>query len=210
MSETLSVVKGERINVQKAAGGESLFILGLGWTTEADLDSSVFICKQQPNDEPAKCIGNPGAIYFNQLVSSDGAIVHTGDNRTGQGNATDEDDERIILDLEKLSGGADQLDLWVNIYDQGKNFGVVKNAYCRLYKGVRAADGSVALDAQGKPLVGDALLRYDLTEDYSRYNALQFGSLYLKDGAWRFQALDEGTNATIADIINSYLPGAVR
>ncbi|AXQ69830.1 tellurium resistance protein [Caulobacter phage CcrSC] len=205
----LSVEKGERINIQKEAGGDTLFILGIGWTTEADLDSSVFLCKQQPNDEPAKCIGNPGAIYFGQLESSDRAIIHTGDNRTGQGNASDQDDERIILDLGRLTGGVDQLDLWVNIYDTGINFGSVKNAYCRLYKGVRDAAGNVALDENGKPLTGEVILRYDLTEDYSRYNALQFGSLYLKDNQWRFQALDVGQKATIKDIINSYLPGAV-
>ncbi|UTU07930.1 tellurium resistance protein [Caulobacter phage C1] len=198
---TLSVEKGERINIQKESGGQTLFVVGIGWTTEADLDSSVFLCKQQPNDEPAKCIGNPGAIYFNQKESSDGAVIHTGDNRTGQGNSADEDDERIIIDLGRLTGGVDQLDLWVNIYDQGVNFGSVKNAYCRIYP--------ASYDANNQLVLGAPLLRYDLTEDYSRYNALQFGSLYLKDGSWRFQALDVGQKATIGEIINSYLPGAV-
>lgn len=197
---TLSVEKGERVNIQKESGGGTLFVVGIGWTTQADLDTSAFLCKQQPNGD-ATCIGNPGAIYFNQKVSSDGAVTHLGDNRTGQGNSADEDDERIVFDLGKLTGGVDQIDLWVNIYDTGINFGSVKDAYCRIYP--------ASYDAAGQLVLGAALLKYDLTEDYSRYNALQFGSLYLKDASWRFQALDQGQKATISDIINSYLPGSV-
>ena len=39
------------------------------------------------------------AIWFSQLKSKDGSIVHTGDNRTGDG---DGDDEVINVDLSKV------------------------------------------------------------------------------------------------------------
>jgi len=38
-------------------------------------------------------------VYFGQLKSRDGSIVHTGDNRTGDG---DGDDEQILVDLDKI------------------------------------------------------------------------------------------------------------
>jgi tellurium resistance protein TerZ len=38
-------------------------------------------------------------VWFRQLKSKDGSIVHTGDNRTGAG---DGDDEQIVVDLRSV------------------------------------------------------------------------------------------------------------
>ena len=65
--------------------------MGLGWSTNLDLDASIIMLDAQ------------GAVvdrvFFNKKTSDDGAIVHSGDNRTGQGSG---DDERIEIYLDKI------------------------------------------------------------------------------------------------------------
>ena len=88
------------INLQKGKR-ESLtaakFTIGLGWDTNSfggndfDLDASVFML-----GENKKLVSDEHFIFYNNLTSPDGALVHTGDNLTGVG---DEDDEAINVDL---------------------------------------------------------------------------------------------------------------
>ena len=60
--------------------------------------------------------------------SRDGSIVHSGDNRTGEG---DGDDESIQVNLEQLPAGVKHLVFTVNSFT-GQNFEAVENAYCRI------------------------------------------------------------------------------
>ena len=48
---------------------------------------------------------------------------------------------------------------------------------------------------------GEVLAEYDLDEDYSDKTALQFGSLYRRDGEWRFQAVGAGFKLNLATFI---------
>lgn len=210
----LSVQKDERLNIQKLSGGASVFVLGLGWNSDADLDASAVMCKQIDDDlANSKCVGEPGFIFFNQKRSASGAVVHMGDALTGEGNDAADNDELIVIDTAKLAQeGADQLDLWVTIFkavERKQKFSNVKGAFVRIYAmpdGFVAPASKDALDVILRPL--PALTQYDLTEDYSLYTAVQFGCLYLKAGEWRFGALNQGLSAEIGDIIHSYLPNA--
>lgn len=208
---TMVVEKGQRTNIEKASGGSKVFIVGLGWDTEADLDASAVLCKQQPGDADAVCVGQPGFVYFGQLKSGGGGICHSGDVTNGLGNDANLDDERIVIDTAKCEAeGGDQVDIWANIYkarERGLKFSNVKSAYLRIYAwpaGTPVPEAS----AIKTMVLGAPMLQYDLQEDYSTSTAVQFGSFYLKDGEWRFGALDQGMVAEITDIINSYLPGA--
>jgi len=67
-------------------------------------------------------------VWFRQLVSKDGAIQHTGDNRTGAGEG---DDESIVVDLSRLDKQAATLIFVVNSFT-GQNFSQILNAFCRL------------------------------------------------------------------------------
>lgn len=58
----------------------------------------------------------------------DGAILHTGDNRTGAGEG---DDESIIVDLSRLNPAAKTLFFVVNSFT-GENFSQIENAVCQL------------------------------------------------------------------------------
>jgi tellurium resistance protein TerZ len=67
-------------------------------------------------------------VWFKQLQGKTGAIIHTGDNRTGTG---DGDDESIVVDLQALPNDAHTLVFVVNSYS-GQDFSQIENAYCRL------------------------------------------------------------------------------
>jgi tellurium resistance protein TerZ len=67
-------------------------------------------------------------VWFKQLKSQDGSVVHTGDNRTGLG---DGDDESIKVQLDRLPGNVSEIVFIVNSFT-GQNFSQIENAFCRL------------------------------------------------------------------------------
>ena len=93
----INLQKGQResINAQK-------FIVGLGWDTNQsstgssfDLDASVFIL-----GENGKMLSDSHFVFYNNLKSPNDAVVHTGDNLTGDGDGDDEQKQKE-LELEK-------------------------------------------------------------------------------------------------------------
>jgi tellurium resistance protein TerZ len=131
---SVSLTKGQRVSLTKPGGGTLTQVrMGLGW--DAVKKKGLFGgSKTQSIDLDASCLifdaaGNlVDQVWFNQLRSKDGAVVHTGDNRTGAG---DGDDESIIVDLGKLPTATATLAFTVNSFT-GQNFSQIENAYCRL------------------------------------------------------------------------------
>jgi len=75
--------------------GEDLFV-GLGWDTKCDLDASIIIADKHATSTPdAKILK---IVYFRDK-SFGKAVVHNGDNRTGDGAG---DDEKIDIDLDYM------------------------------------------------------------------------------------------------------------
>lgn len=68
-------------------------------------------------------------VYFNYLVSSYGAVRHSGDNRTGGDGPGD--DEAITVDFTRVPPEIDQIVFTVNSFT-GVTFDEVGHAYCRL------------------------------------------------------------------------------
>ena len=132
---SVSLKKGETVSLRKAAGDATLtqVRMGLGWdavkkrglfggakTQSIDLDASCLLF-----DDSGRLLDQ---VWFRQLRSQDGAVVHTGDNLTGAGEG---DDESIIVDLGALSPVVDTLVFVVNSFT-GQNFSQIENAYCRM------------------------------------------------------------------------------
>lgn len=209
----IDLSKGGNINLSKDAPGVTRFVIGLGWNANPnsppDLDASVLPCTKDASGNP-KLPDASSFVYYGNLKSSDGAIIHSGDNLTGDG---DGDDERIAIDTSKLNPKIDDMLIVVTIHEalaRGQNFGLVRNAYARIYD----ADKLFAAEAANpnlsdKELHDLALAQYDLEEDAGGYTALIFGELYSKDGDWRFKARGEGRNESLGDLIKSYLPAGV-
>ncbi|MFF4155433.1 TerD family protein [Streptomyces sp. NPDC001678] len=131
---TVNLSKGQGISLQKADGGTLTAVrMGLGWqaaprrglfgtrTKEIDLDASaVLFADKQPVD----------VAFFQQLVSKDGSVRHTGDNLVG-GAGQGGDDESILVDLQRVPVHINQIVFTVNSFT-GQTFAEVRNAFCRL------------------------------------------------------------------------------
>ena len=77
------------------------------------------------------------------------------------------------------------------IYDsraKKQNFGQVKNAYIRI------------CDATTK----EEVCKYELCEDFSVEMAVEFGRLYKRNGAWKFEAMGAGYAEEIDYLVNKY------
>jgi tellurium resistance protein TerD len=189
----INLSKGERINLSKEAPSLKKVGVGLGWDTnntdtgvDFDLDASVFMLGAN-----GKIPSEKSFIFYNNLTSPDGAVKHTGDNLTGQG---DGDDETILVELAKVDSAIHELVFVVTIHEAEKrrqNFGQVRNAFIRLYD--QDTNKEVA--------------KYELDEDFSKETAIEFGKLYKKDGQWRFQAVGQGYNSGLQGFVDTYFQG---
>ena len=131
---SVSLSKGQRVSLTKG-GGETLtrVRMGLGW--DAVKKRGLFGgMKSQSIDLDASCLlfDSQGRlvdqVWFQQLRSKDGSVVHTGDNLTGDGEG---DDESIIVDLSELPARVATLVFVVNSFT-GQDFSQIENAFCRL------------------------------------------------------------------------------
>ena len=132
LNMSVNLVKGQKISLEKEAGGKlNKVVMGLGWDVKKkkgflgfgggkgniDLDASCVLFDEQGN--------MADAVWFRQLKSKDGSIVHTGDNVTGEGEG---DDEQIIVDLTKVPPNIKTLVFVVSSF-RGQTFGDVENAF---------------------------------------------------------------------------------
>jgi tellurium resistance protein TerD len=181
----INLEKGQRVNV-----GLPRFVIGLGWDANAsstgqdfDLDASVFIL-----GENKKLLSDDYFVFYNNLKSPDGAVEHTGDNLTGEG---DGDDEKIIVDLSKINPGATEICIVVTIHEANErrqNFGQVSNSFVRIYN----------------PDNNEELLKYELEEDFSVETAVAFGRIYKRNDEWKFEAVGVGQKGGLEDYLNKY------
>jgi tellurium resistance protein TerD len=154
------------------------FVVGLGWDSNAsdsgsafDLDASAFML-----DGSGKVLSDRHFIYFNNKQSPEGALNTAGDNLTGAG---DGDDETLSVDLSKVPANCETITFVVTIHDaeaKRQNFGQIRNAYVRVYD----------------PSANEEIVKYDLAEDFSIETAIEFGSLYKRNDAWKFRAVGSG------------------
>jgi len=185
----VSLQKGGNVNLSKEAPGLSAVQVGLGWDVRStdgnafDLDASAFLVKAD-----GKVRGDSDFIFYNNLKSSDGAVQHAGDNRTGVGEG---DDEVVNVDLAKMPAEVDKVAFAVTIHEgetKHQSFGQVSNAFIRV---VNKADGK-------------ELARYDLTEDGSTETALIFGELYRNGADWKFRAVGQGFKGGLGPLAKNF------
>ncbi|MBK1656311.1 TerD family protein [Allochromatium vinosum] len=173
----ISLNKGGNVNLSKEAPNLENVLVGLGWDARAtdgqdfDLDASLFMVK-----DDGKVPSDAYFIFYNQPKSPEGAIEHTGDNRTGAGEG---DDESVHVTLSKVPADVQRLVIVVTIHDadaRRQNFGQVSNAFVRIVN----RDNN------------QEVVRFDLSEDYSTETAMIFGEIYRHSGDWKFRAVGQG------------------
>ena len=172
----LSLSKNQTISLEKTAGsGLRNVTMGLGWDVakpkgflgklmgggdSIDLDASALFF-----DAAGTLLDS---VWYRQLKSKDGSVVHTGDNRTGAG---DGDDEQIRVDLGRLPANVQTIVFTVNSF-LGQDFGKVENAYCRLVN-----------DAGGAEIA-----RFNLSAG-GAHTGQVMARLYREGQGWNMQAL---------------------
>ncbi len=175
---SVSLSKGQKVNLTKGNPGLKKLIVGLGWDTnkydggaDFDLDAAAFLLG--PN---GKVTNDGDFVFYGNLKHASGCVEHTGDNLTGEGEG---DDEVIKVDLSLVPANIEKIDFTVTIYDadvRKQNFGQVSNAYIHI------------MDAGS----GQELLKFDLGEDFSIETAVVVGEIYSNSGEWKFNAIGSG------------------
>jgi len=138
----VSLRKGEAVSLVKTGAPPLTRVrMALGWDPamqgrSIDLDASCILYDAHGKDVDK--------VWFMSKKGAKGAVRHSGDNLTGQGEG---DDEVILVDLGALPPTVLTLVFTVNSF-QGQPFTEVRRAYCRLVD----------------DLTGQELVRFDLSE----------------------------------------------
>jgi tellurium resistance protein TerD len=181
----INLQKGQRESIHAPK-----FTIGLGWDTNSsttgvdfDLDASVFIL-----GENKKMLSDQHFVFYNNLKSPSGAVEHTGDNLTGDG---DGDDEQVLVDLSKIENEVAEICIVVTIHEavsRNQNFGQVRNSFIRVFDTIS----------------GEEILKFELDEDFSIETAVEFGRIYKRNGEWKFEAVGMGMKGGLQDYVNKY------
>ncbi|MYS35464.1 stress response protein SCP2 [Streptomyces sp. KhCrAH-43] len=160
-NETVSLVKAGRPLLSQVK-------MGLGWEPafrgkDIDLDASVIAYGPQRN--------HLDSCYFGKLSILNGAIKHSGDNLTGEGEG---DDEVIVVDLGRIPAEATGLVFTVNSFT-GQKFTEVAKAYCRL------------VDAA----TDEELVRFDLTGAEPQTGVMMAKLIKQFSGEWEMTAMGD-------------------
>lgn len=191
---SVSLQKGQKISLTKSGGsGLSKVMVGLGWDEAQQSESGGFFKKFFGNSTPQSIDCDASAIlcgadgkvvshdtklccvYFGNLKHCSGAIVHQGDNLTGEGEG---DDEQIMVNLNLIPSNIDKIVFVVNIYDarsKNQHFGMIRNAFIRI----------VNMENN------EEICRYNLSDNYNNMTGLVVGELYRSNGEWQFNAIGQ-------------------
>jgi len=185
----ISLQKGQKVDLTKGNPGLKHLMIGLGWDVnqfdgaDFDLDASAFML-----GDNGKVPTQDEFVFYGNLKHKSEAVIHMGDNLTGEG---DGDDEQIQVDLTKVPAGVSRIAFAVTIYDSDvrkQNFGQVSNAYIRI----------VDMDTNQE------VIRYDLGEDFSIETAVVVGEIYQHSGEWKFNAIGSGFQGGLAALCGNY------
>jgi len=188
----INLQKGQKIEL-----GLTKMTIGLGWDPNEshaggtfDLDASAIMI-----DSDRKLVGDEYFVFYNNLNSPDGALQHTGDDPDGKSSDGD-DDEAIVIDLEKVDSRVEEILFVVTIEDferKKQNFGMVRNSY------IRVVDNNNQQE----------IAKYELDEDFSIETGVEFGRLYKRNGSWKFEASGIGYRADLGFFLEKYYKGQI-
>lgn len=216
----IQLEKGQRINLEKSDGAKlTNFCVGCNWgaikkkgflrstVVDVDLDLSCLMF-----DAMGNWIDHIWSPQYNlrrvnlpdgKLTSSDHALHHTGDDRTGdQGDDDGLDNEIITVDLNKVDSKVQSIVFFLNIYNNAEykgDFSGIPYAYIRMFEGTP------------DKAPHQVFAQYDVATktECAGMRGLIMGRLYRREGAWRFAAIgdafaDPTIVQTIARVIKDY------
>jgi tellurium resistance protein TerZ len=217
----ISLTKGQRIDLRKSSGATlTNFCVGVNWgaietkgflglsknITNVDLDLSCVLIDSNNSlcDHIYSPLYRPELLQqFNlqkgKLITSDGALRHSGDDLEGDKGGDDGlDNEIITVNLSALQPNVTQIFFFLN--NVGKeDFSQIPYAKIRMYEGTPT-------------FVKEVFASYNVSAEsqYIGRKALIMGKLYKKENEWKFHAIGDPTEdvflgQTIHRIVKSYL-----
>lgn len=214
---SFNLTKGERFSLSKAAPGLSRVKIGMGWDPndqpggpEFDLDVSAFAISSHfkiPSDSyfvfygqvrMGNCKEDAVEKGLFRPLTEDGSITGAIDDPDGK-RSNGEDDEDMLIDLNKVNSKVEQIIVCCTICkypnDQKKdrrtldlNFGQVKDCY------IRIVDENT----------GEEITRYNLKEQYTNEDAVEFGRLYRVASTWEFEAMGRAHTGSLQTLVDMY------
>ena len=199
----INLQKGQRINLEKETGAKlERFCVGCNWgairtsggflglggkIVEVDLDLSCVMFDQSGN----LCDHLSSPLYRNdflakfglppgKLDSMDGALHHTGDDRSGDTDGDDGlDNEIITVDLPRVNSRVSQIFFFLNNCGS-EDFSQIPHAAIRMFEGTPER-------------VQQVFASYSVAADpaYRGKTAIVMGELYKHKGAWKFNAIGD-------------------
>lgn len=178
---------GQSVNLHEKAPGLKRVKVAIGWDApgqvnghDYDLDACVFVLgrsNQVRLDEDF--------IFYNNLKSQDGHIVHSGDDTNGKAPG---DNEMISVDLENLSFDIEALVFTVSIHnadERNQSFKDVVSGFIRIIN----------------TETDEEICRFDLAHNSTEHAGLKFAEIRRNDaGSWDFTALNEPHEKSIYGI----------
>ncbi len=173
----ISLTKGGNISLEKVAPNLTSIALGLGWgqiekkgffgkkKVSVDLDASCLLFDQDKN--------LVDSVWFQQLKSNDGSIVHTGDDLTG-GGKEGSPNETIDVHFKNIPNHITTLIFTVNSFSS-ETFDGIPNAFCVL-KDLKT---------------NEEIARYNISVEGGAHTGLVIAKLYRHNSDWKFKALGE-------------------
>jgi tellurium resistance protein TerZ len=221
----INLSKGQKIDLRKESGEKlTNFCVGVNWGAIETVKKTLFGSKKvvEDVDLDLSCIMTDGQgnlvdyIYspdyngflqknnmaLGKLVSADGALRHSGDDRKGDFGGDDGlDNEVITIDLTRVADKVEKIFFFINIYlSQGQTHDFSKIPYAK----IRMYEGS-------STKVNKVHSTYDIATDasYANKRALIMGKLYKRNDEWKFDAIGDPTEdniflQTIQTVLNKY------
>lgn len=187
MSNVVNLRKGQRVELAK---GISKLRIELTWQASRKAESwDLDIMALELNEDQLIANGDIShLVFYNNLKDPQGALVHSGDDRAGEG-----DGEEMRLDVSKLHSGVKEVLFVLNIFESMKknqNFGEIKHTVLRIY-----------YDDDTIPA-----LVYNLEEEESHRTAtvLKVVSIYKSGGMWKVKAINEGVTSSLSSVLANY------
>lgn len=180
----IKLTTGQRLSLRKEAPGLTTLLLGLGWELLQEKGLKKLFKSDFDLDGAALCLDAQGrlrsghdVVYYGNLNHPSGAIIHLGDNTTGEG---DEDNEQILVNLPEVPADIARVVFVCTIYEgfaRRQSFGQIGDAYVRL----------VDMEQEHE------IARYNLShDDYREQTAIVLAEVFRQDGRWQVSAIGKG------------------
>lgn len=198
----INLKKGSSISLEKEGLPLQHVCIGLNWGAidgrgffntlfgsgkeSVDLDGSVSMLSKGSLVE---------TVYFKNLVSNCTAVVHSGDDLTGDLDGDDGlDNEIVSINLSAVDSSVDTIYFYLNSY-QGHDFGQIPYSKIRIYEG-------------GINHVDEVMANFNLSveDKFKGYTSMIMGKLTRKGGNnWDFKAIGKPIHAKNIAAIERYL-----